>query len=154
MLRGSERFTVEPYALPTIHALVPASDNPWLTSQTFRRALVYGINRQVILSSELLGNRHLPGCQVISGPFPPGIRDNDPLAYAYDDQIDARSWYPRLASILVTLARRELKEIAAKRDEEFTAEWKWRWKVFKIDLASLLGKSFGGDVQPAFIDAG
>jgi tetratricopeptide (TPR) repeat protein len=152
MLRGSDRFTVEPYALPTIHALVPVSDNPWLTSQTFRRALVYGINRQVILSSELLGNRTLPGCQVISGPFPPGIRDNDPLAYAYDERISARSWYPRLASILVTLARRELKEIAAKRDEEFTEDTKLVLGYPGNEVARVACQSIAQYLQPLGIE--
>jgi ABC-type transport system substrate-binding protein len=151
-LRGSDRFTVEPYALPTIHALVPVSDNPWLTSQTFRRALVYGINRQVILSSELLGNRTLPGCQVISGPFPPGIRDNDPLAYAYDERISARSWYPRLASILVTLARRELKEIAAKRDEEFTEDTKLVLGYPGNEVARVACQSIAQYLQPLGIE--
>jgi ABC-type transport system substrate-binding protein len=123
-----------------------------LTSQTFRRALVYGINRQVILSSELLGNRDLPGCEVISGPFPPGIRDNDPLAYAYDERIDARSWYPRLASILVTLARRELKEIAAKRDEEFTAEAKLVLGYPGNEVARVACQSIAQYLQPIGIE--
>ncbi len=152
MLRGSERFTVEPYALPTIHALVPVSDSPWLSSQTFRRALVYGINRQEILASELLGNSKLPGYQVISGPFPPGTRDNDPLAYAYDERITPRSWYPRLASILVTLARRELKEIAAKRDEEFSAEAKLVLGYPGNEVARVACQSIAQYLQPVGIE--
>ena len=64
-----------------------ATTNPFTANQTFRRALLYGINRQAILETEVLGNNKIAGCQVISGPFPVGTRDNDPLAYAYDERI-------------------------------------------------------------------
>jgi hypothetical protein len=121
-LVGDATLRVVPYALPTIHVLVPNHQKLFTANQTFRRALVYGINRQAILETEVLGNQKVAGCQLISGPFPVGTRDNDPLAYAYDQRIVPRSYYPRLASILNTLARRELKEKARKRGEDVPPE--------------------------------
>lgn len=121
-LQGDETLSVVPYALPTIHVLIPNYNNPFLANQTFRRAVLYGINRQAILESEVLGNNRISGCEVISGPFPIGTRDNDPLAYAYDSRIAPRAYYPRLASILKTLAHRSLREMAKKRDEEIPSE--------------------------------
>ncbi len=123
-LGSDEALDMVPYALPTIHVLVPSYKNPFTANQTFRRALVYGINRQLILKAEILGNNEIRGCQVVSGPFPVGTRDNDPLAYAYDSRIQPRSYYPRLSSILKTLAHRSLREMAKKREEELPAEIK------------------------------
>ena len=108
--------------LPTIHVLVPNHDKVLTGNQTFRRALAYGIGRQAILDAEVLGNLPIPGCQLISGPFPIGTRDNDPLAYAYDQRIPPRPYDPRLATTLVTLARRELEEVAKKRGTPLAAE--------------------------------
>ncbi len=121
-LAGDKTVRVVPYALPTIHLLVPNHRTVFTSNQTFRRALLYGINRQAILETEILGNQKVPGYQVISGPFPVGTRDNDPLAYAYDQRVAARSYNPRLASILNTLARRELTEKADKRGESVPPE--------------------------------
>ena len=123
-LAEDPEFTVTPYALPSLHVLVPSNTNMFTASQTFRRALVYGINRQGILENDILGSKKIEGCQIISGPFPIGTRGNDPLAYAYDPSIQPISYDPRLAAILKTLARRELKEIASKRGEEVPNETK------------------------------
>lgn len=121
-LVADDTLQVHPYALPTLHVLVPHQQNQFTANHTFRRALVYGINRQAILESEVLGNQKVAGCQLISGPFPCGTRDNDPLAYAYDPRIAPRPYDPRLASILHTMARRELTEQAQKRGEEVPPE--------------------------------
>ncbi len=123
-LKSDESLRVVAYDLPTIHVLIPSYNNPFTADQTFRRALLYGIDRQSILDTEVLGNNSIVGCQVISGPFPVGTRDHDPLAYAYDQRIPAQSYYPRLASILKTLAHRGLREMAGKRDVEIPSEIK------------------------------
>lgn len=101
-------LVLQRYALPTVHALIPKSDHPFLANRNFRRALVFGIDRQLILGEDLLGGRDLPGCQVISGPFPLGLGQDDPLAYAYDETLEARVWRPRLAKLLMILADKEL----------------------------------------------
>lgn len=121
-LRGDPQVRVSTYALPTIHLLVPNPDGLFTGNARFRRALLYGINRQSILDTEILGNQKLPGYAVISGPFPIGTRDNDPLAYAYDPTVLPAPYEPRLAIILATLARRELQETAAKRGTTLPAD--------------------------------
>jgi ABC-type transport system substrate-binding protein len=123
-LADDKTLRVIPYALPTIHVLMPNHQNLFTANQTFRRAIAYGIDRQAILDADVLGNQKVPGCQLISGPFPIGTYDNDPLAYAYNPRVPVRSYNPRLASILNMLARRELTEKAEKRGETVPAETK------------------------------
>ena len=53
-LKKVKAIKVANYPLPTVHMLVPCSDHPYLAERTFRRALLYGINRQDILRGELL----------------------------------------------------------------------------------------------------
>lgn len=115
-LRSAAGVRVDQYPLPTVHLLVPTSDHPFLAERTFRRALIYGIDRQDILGGELLGNTAIPGCRVISGPFPAGVRPGDPLAYAYDESIRARGYQPRLAKLLMTMTEQRLKA-QAENDE-------------------------------------
>lgn len=116
-LRRSRDVVVENYPLPTVHMLVPCSDHTHLADANFRRALVYGINRQDILLGELLGNLETPGCRVISGPFPAGAEPDDPLAYAYNEQVVPMGYQPQLANLLTVLASKQLADAAAKRKE-------------------------------------
>ncbi|MGV3483478.1 MAG: ABC transporter substrate-binding protein [Planctomycetaceae bacterium] len=113
-LRKSRQITVENFPLPTVHMLVPCSDHAFLADRNFRRAVLYGINREDILQGELLENQQFPGCRVISGPFPAGIEENDPLAYAYDERIAPRPYQPQLATLLMVLARKQLEAVASK----------------------------------------
>ena len=117
-LRRSRAVRVGTYPLPTMHMLVPCSDHPQLAEGTFRRALLYGINRRDILHGELLERMDLPGCQVVSGPFPAGLEPNDPLGYAYDRSIVPREYEPRMAKLLVTMSHNQMKSEASRRDEE------------------------------------
>ena len=117
-LRKKKTVKVENYPLPTVHMLIPCSDHPYLAERTFRRALVYGINRQDILQGELLENLESPGCQVVSGPFPAGVEMNDPLGYAYDRTIQPRSYEPRVAKLLMTLSETQMKAAAIRKKEE------------------------------------
>ena len=118
-LKADPNIDVQPYGLPTLHMLVPNKDNEFLNNLTFRLALVYGINRNVILNQLLLNNRKEPGCRLISGPFPPGATEgdlaaSDAVGYAYDSDIGVRSYEPRLASTRVILATRQLEAAAEK----------------------------------------
>ncbi len=142
-LEGDPNIQVLQYALPTIHVLVPNHDKVFTGNQTFRRALTYGIGRQAILDAEVLGKRQVPGCQLISGPFPLGIRENDPLAYAYDQRIAPRPYDPRLGTILVTLARRELEEVAKKRGTQVPAENKLILSYPRNQLARVSCQAIG-----------
>lgn len=116
-LQGAENVRVGRYPLPSVHMLVPCSDHEYLADRTFRRALAYGINREDILTGELLEGQSLQGCQVISGPFPAGVERNDPLAYAYDATIEPRPYQPRLAKLLISMTVKQ-KEAAAKKNKE------------------------------------
>ena len=49
-LSKSKEIKVANYPLPTVHMLVPCSEHPFLAERTFRRALLYGINRNDILT--------------------------------------------------------------------------------------------------------
>ncbi len=116
-LGPDDEIAIEQYALPTIHMLLISSDNPFLANRDFRRALIFAIHREMILKQELLGNREIPGCQLISGPFAAGVGDRDPLAYAYDMTIEPRGYYPRLAKLLMVVAQGEVEGMAEKKSE-------------------------------------
>jgi tetratricopeptide (TPR) repeat protein len=104
---------VDSYALPTVHMLVPnVAKNPFLANRDFRRALAFGIDRENILNQELLGGREVYGCRVVSGPFPAGGGEADPLGYAYDAQIRPRPYRPRLAKLLTIVAQAHVAEAA------------------------------------------
>lgn len=117
-LQKSKQVTVVNYPLPTVHMLVPCSDHPYLAERTFRRALVYGINRQDILRGELLESLDAAGCRVVSGPFPAGIETNDPLGYAYDQSIEPRPYEPPLAQLLIAMNANQMKAVAERNQEE------------------------------------
>lgn len=117
-LEKSKQVRVYNYPLPSVHMLVPCSDHPYLAERTFRRGLLYGINRQDILTGELLESLELPGCRVISGPFPAGIEINDPLGYAYDQNIEPRRFEPSLAKLLVTMNANQMKSAAERKKEK------------------------------------
>ena len=114
----SSDLVLQQYALPTVHTLIPKSDHPFMANRNFRRALAFGIDRHRILGEDLLGGRDLPGCEVISGPFPLGLGQDDPLAYAYDETLAPRLWRPRLAKLLLILAEKELTLKAELLKEE------------------------------------
>ncbi len=117
-LKRSKTIKVVNYPLPTVHMLVPCSDHPYLAERTFRRALLYGINRQDILSGELLEGLETEGCKVVSGPFPAGIELNDSLGYAYDINIVPRRYEPPLAKLLIEMNKNQMKSIAERNKEK------------------------------------
>lgn len=109
---------VVPYALPTIHMLVPNYDDPYMRNDMFRRAILYGIMREATLNELLLKNRRIPGCEVVSGPFSPGMSVDDPLSYAYNRELVPRPYAPRLAVVLTKLAEQRLQQQAERKEEE------------------------------------
>ncbi len=117
-LQEDKSIVVEPYAFPVVHMLIPVSDNKFLKRASFRRALVYSINRQKILNEAILRGNEIPGCQVVSGPFPIGSKRNDPLSYAYDDRITLRPYDPWLGAVLAQVALTELTTMAEMQKKE------------------------------------
>ncbi|QDV47744.1 Bacterial extracellular solute-binding protein [Stieleria neptunia] len=116
-LKERRDVKVVEYPLPTIHMLVPCSDHQFVADKNFRRALLYGINREDILKGELLENHESLGCRVLSGPFPAGLSQDDPLGYGYDTSILPRRFEPSLAQLLVSLSQ-NLKAAEAERKGE------------------------------------
>jgi len=115
---SDESLTVAPYAVPSVHCLIPNMRKAPCSKRTFRRALVYAINRGAILRQLFKGD--VPqGCRQLSGPFPIGLSDDDPMAYAYDDEVEPRKYEPRLAVALASVAIRELTAAEAKKGRKF-----------------------------------
>ena len=117
LARSVENLTIDRYAIPSVHMLIPNFDRPFTGHRKFRRALVYGISRQTLLEQDLLGGERVPGCRLISGPFPAGRFDDDSLGYAYDSLLAPRPYEPRLAVTLAEIAFQELITAAGKSGE-------------------------------------
>lgn len=117
-LEKNRNIKVERYPLPSVHMLVPCSEHEYLADRMFRRALIYGTNRQDILAGEMLESLEVPGCRVLSGPFPAGIERNDPLGYAYDQSIAPRRYEPRLAKLLMTMTSNRFESEADRKKQE------------------------------------
>ncbi len=100
-------IAVEPYAFPLVHCLIPRPNGGLTSRRSFRRALVYGIDRERILR-RLLGEGESPGCEVADGPFPRG--------YARDPEVAPRPYDPHLAAALASVARRELAAVARQSE--------------------------------------
>jgi len=109
-LRGDSNLIVDRYQLPVQHLLVPNRRNVLMKFPAFRRALLYGINRDMILNQVLLGGASLEGAALTSGPFPLGIDESDPLNYAYDFRLEPLPYEPRLGQALVGLSKIQFKD--------------------------------------------
>jgi tetratricopeptide (TPR) repeat protein len=116
-LRTATEVVVDQYALPIVHMLIPTGKNAYLDDPEFRRALLYAINREGILNGEILGNSDPGVSRVISGPFPYGATDTDPLSYAYNKNVENFAWDPKLAKVLLMLTKAKLKSMADKKRE-------------------------------------
>ena len=109
------------YSVPTTHFLTIVRKNPYLNNADFRRALVYGSNREAILKMGLLKQPDLkqaevPGFRLISGPFPAAANASDAFCYANDESIEARAYDPKLALILSSSIAAVMKgEVGARR---------------------------------------
>jgi tetratricopeptide (TPR) repeat protein len=103
-LRAAPGVHIQSYRLPTVHVLIPNLDRPLLAKREFRRAICFGIDRKWIVDRVFLAGAKLPGFEVVSGPFPTGMSLSDPIRYAYNNQLQPRSFEPRLAAILATVA--------------------------------------------------
>ena len=117
-LRTDTSVIVDQYALPMVHMLIPRSKNAYMDDREFRRALLYAINREGILNGEILGTSDSIVSRVISGPFPFGATDADPIAYAYNKSVDNYPYDRQLATVLLMLTKAKLKSQAEKKQEE------------------------------------
>lgn len=117
-LSTDQRLMVGSYALPSTHMLVPVSDDAYLSKDKFRRALLYATNREAMLVGELLNSTNYDDGRLVSGPFPIGSGEADPLAYAYNPKIEPTEYNPQLAKLLVVMAEKEMQAAAEKSGEE------------------------------------
>jgi hypothetical protein len=83
-----ESLKVEPYALPTLHLLVPSPRNRLLADPIARRAVLETIDLPAICTA-LVGEGEPGTCQPLTGPLPLGVgdstlefRDHDPRRLA------------------------------------------------------------------------
>jgi ABC-type transport system substrate-binding protein len=114
-LKQQPDIIMERYAVPTIHMLIPKLRSEYMQNTIFRKSLLYAIDRERILKNLLTG-LEIPGCQVISGPFPLGIGENDPISYGYDTKVEAAPGDSFHAAILLLLAESQIKlKIEAER---------------------------------------
>ena len=123
----AEQYVVGRYATPTVHFLVPNRARPLPSSRTFRRALLYGLNRQGIAQT-LSGTTNT--VELISGVAPKGSSDVDPIGYGYDSMISPRLYDPKLAVALC------LMSLSHARDKELLKEDEQPARKRAIQLAS------------------
>lgn len=116
-MKNDESLVVGTYDFPSLHVLIPNTEHPFLGNKTFRRALLYAINREVILHKGLLGGEQIEGCRVVSGPFPAGITKTDSSAYAYNQDIEPLPYDPVMGAILLKMTENQLAAIADQREE-------------------------------------
>ncbi|MGL6227365.1 MAG: ABC transporter substrate-binding protein [Thermoguttaceae bacterium] len=101
------RYFVASYAVPSVQMLIPNRNKPLTANRTFRRALLYGLDRQRMMNQ--FGGK--PGdVQLSSGPAPRGFSETDPLGYGYDTAIVPRAYDPKLAVALVLLTLAQLRD--------------------------------------------
>lgn len=105
-LRNLNEIRILPYAIPTVHLLIPNGSKPLTANRHVRRALLYALDRESILRQGLLGDEAVPGCEVLSGPFPKGP-DRNPWSYGCDPDIRPRGYDPSLATVLLEIGRAE-----------------------------------------------
>lgn len=117
-LATDPEIAVGEYATPTMTILVPNYKRPFPSNVSFRRAFVYGLPRQGFLDQIVLRNRESPGSAVLSGPFPAPRRADDPLAYAYDENVPPLAYDPLLATTLFIAASKEVANVAQNKGEE------------------------------------
>lgn len=105
---------IEPYSVRSIHFLVPNLKKPLSGLRTFRRGLLYGINRERII--EQLQGKSL-NAELISGPMLKGTNLSDPLGYGYDLNIPQPFYEPKVALVLALLAASSLEEFDSPGNE-------------------------------------
>ncbi len=114
MLQSRDGIVTGNYRLPTVHVLLLSDANPLLRRREFRRSLCYGIDRARIVNEILNAGQQLPGFRPLSGPFPAGLSINDSgVGYAYNQSLQPRTYEPRLAAVLASVARSSVEKQTA-----------------------------------------
>ena len=105
-LKSSAGIEVRPYAVPTVHMLVPNLRHEFTKNINYRTGLKRGLDRDLIVREILCGGREVSGCEVVSGPFPIGTEDNDQVSYAYDLRLKTQQSNDKLGRVLTEIVFR------------------------------------------------
>lgn len=105
-LKSSAGIEVRPYAVPTVHMLVPNLRNDFTKNIQYRTGLKRGLDRDLILREMLSGGREIGGCEVVSGPFPIGTEENDQVSYAYNMRLTPQMANEKLGMVLTEIVFR------------------------------------------------
>ncbi|MEK6235060.1 MAG: ABC transporter substrate-binding protein, partial [Planctomycetales bacterium] len=108
---GYSDVVVEPYASPSVHFLLPNTQNPLLRRRAFRRAIAHGINRALVLES-FQGKKDSEPGELISGPFPRGV--------AYDSSLEPLPYDPRMMIALATGAQERIGGVGVSTTKPVT----------------------------------
>lgn len=104
-LKADPKIGVRPYALPTVHLLVPKIRDEELAADLFfRTGLSHLIDRDLIVDDVICGGNQIDGCLPISGPFPIGTENNDQISYGYDLKAKPIPYNESLGRVLTELA--------------------------------------------------
>ena len=106
-LREDPKIGVRPYALPTLHMLIPKIRSEELGPDLdFRSGLSHMIDRDLIVNDVICNGTKIDGCTPVSGPFPVGTEDNDQISYGTDLDLKPIAFNEALGWVLVDLAMR------------------------------------------------
>ncbi|MBL8888630.1 MAG: hypothetical protein JNL67_01540 [Planctomycetaceae bacterium] len=116
-LQKTEGIEVRRYQIPSVHWLIPNPRNDWTKNQAFRRGLLYAIDREKLVRQVLTNDQELDGYQVISGPFPVGMDESDPLMYANNFKIRPVPYSQDLAAVFVQMAASQIQALNRRIEE-------------------------------------
>ncbi len=110
-LQQAAGVEVRRYQIPSVHWLIPNPRNDWTKNQAFRRGLLYAIDREKLVRQILTNDQELDGYQVISGPFPVGMDESDPLMYANNFKIRPVPYSQDLGAVFVQMAASQIQAL-------------------------------------------
>lgn len=108
---------VRRYQIPSVHWLIPNLRNDWTQNQAFRRGLLYAIDREKLVGQILTNDQELEGYQVISGPFPVGMDESDPLMYANNFKIRPVPYSQDLGAVFVQMAASQIQAVNRRKEQ-------------------------------------
>ncbi len=117
-LKRTNGIVVRPYSIPTVHFLVPKIRGDMTESPFLKAGLSHAIDRATLLHRAICNGNDIAGCEVLSGPFPSGIQENEQLGYGYDARIHPPFYSTQMASVLVDMALIVQGQAQAKKLEE------------------------------------
>ena len=103
-LREAKGIEVRPYAIPTVHFLVPKVRGDYEGSLQLVRALSTAVNREGIIN-DIFDGADIDGCEALSGPFPIGSDEYDQVSYGYDLKVKSLPYQQKLSVVLGNMAK-------------------------------------------------